>query len=348
MNRDELSDLLMRLSNVRAASGEEKAMRRELRALLEGHGEMTVDAMGSLIVRAPVEGEARLRVMVDAHMDEVSLMVVGHASGGELIVGGVGGFDPRIFPGLRVLVGEEALPGVIGLKPIHLAEDDEFERAVKMRQLRVDIGAKDKKDAQKLAPLGTRIHFPTQAERVGELLAGKAFDDRGGCTLLTALLLDAPWPVALLGLFSAQEEVGARGARVAAQRLQPDVAFVLESTVADDLPREEEGSATTIVGRGPAVSVLDRRAATPPALLHFVLHLAEAEGIPVQLKRPMVSGTDASVIHRAGVGVPTLTLSLPARYIHGPVAMIDPRDLESAYRLMAAVLRHITPDVIQP
>ncbi len=345
MNRDELSDLLMRLSNVRAASGEEKAMRRELRALLKGHGEMTVDAMGSLIVRAPVEGEARLRVMVDAHMDEVSLMVVGHSSAGELWIGGVGGFDPRIFPGLRVVVGEKAIPGVIGLRPVHLVDDEEF---TEMEKLCVDIGAKDKKEAQKLAPVGTRIHFPTQAERVGELLAGKAFDDRVGCTVLTALLLDAPWPVELLGLFSAQEEIGARGARVAAQRLQPDVAFVLEGTVADDLPREEDESATTIVGQGPAISILDRRAASPPKLFRFALRLAEEEGIPVQIKRPMVSGTDASVIHRAGIGVPTLTISLPSRYIHGPVAMIDPRDLERTCRLMAAVLRNITPDVIQP
>ncbi len=348
MNRDELSELLIRFSNIRAASGDEKAMRRELRALLAGKGEITIDAMGSLIVRAAAEGEARLRVMVDAHMDEVSLMVVGHTAGGELLIGGVGGFDPRIFPGLRVLVGEESLPGVIGLKPIHLVDENEENRAVKMTQLRVDIGAKDKAEAKKLAPLGTRIHFPTEAERVGEMLAGKAFDDRVGCTLVAALILDAPWPVELYGLFSAQEEVGARGARVAAQSLQPDVAFVLEGTVADDLPAEEEISATTVVGRGPALSVLDRRAATPPSLLRFALDVAKTEDIPVQLKRPGVSGTNASTIHSAGMGIPTLTMSLPTRYIHGPVAMIDPSDLEHAYRLMAAMLQTITPDVIQP
>ena len=348
MDREALSERLLRLSDIRAASGAEKAMRRELRRMLADKVELRTDALGNLIARQPAEGRPRLRVMVDAHMDEVSLMVVGHAADGTLLIGGVGGFDARLLPGLSVVVGEgeAALPGVIGIKPIHLADD--WKSATPMRRLRVDIGAGKKDEAQRLAPLGTRIYFPTRSERMGARLTGKAFDDRVGCTILATLLLEGPWPVELYGLFSAQEEVGARGAQVAAQTLQPDVAFVLEGTIADDLPREEERSPTTIVGRGPALSIFDRRAATPTPLLRFAIEVAEAGGIPFQLKRPQASGTNASRIHSAGIGIPTLTISMPSRYIHSPVALVDPDDLLHTYRLMASILRVITPAVVQP
>ncbi len=347
MNRDDLADLLICLSNIRAASGEEAAMRRELRSRLAGQAHLRTDAMGNLIAHQAAKGHSALRVMVDAHMDEVSLMVVGHTSGGELMIGGVGGFDPRLLPGLTVLVGEEAMPGVIGIEPIHLAEDDD--KSPPMHRLRVEIGARDKKEAKQLAPVGTRIYFPTQAEWIGEKrLAGKAFDDRVGCTVLTALLLEGPWPVELYGLFSAQEEIGARGALVGAQALHPDVAFVLEGTIADDLSREEESSPTTVMGRGPALSIFDKRAATPEALFRLATEVAEAEGIPFQVKRPMASGTNASRIHSADIGIPTLTISLPTRYIHSPVAMADADDLFQTWRLMAAILHTITPEALRP
>ena len=336
---------LKTLSNVMATSGAETAVRRAIRPLIEDHvDELRVDAMGNLITLKRGTGERNLRVLITAHMDEVGFMVVGHANDGELKVQSVGGIDARLLPGLDVRVGEDQLPGVIGLKAIHR---DSSTKVTPLKSLVVDIGASDKDEAKKLAPVGTRVTFPTEAHEIGRLIAGKAFDDRAGCTALVDLLQSEPLPFDLYGVFTVQEEVGLRGARVAGYTVAPDVAFVLEGTIADDLPKDDDVSPTSELGKGPVITVMDRSYVADPRLLRHVVQTAKESEIPYQFKQPGIGGTDAGTIHFTRGGVPSITLAVPCRYIHGPISLLDPRDLTHTIALTRAALQRLTPELLE-
>lgn len=345
MNRETLLDLLQTLSNTAGTSGDEIEVRRALRPHLEGHVDsLRVDAMGNLIAHKKGTDARPLRVLLTAHTDEVGLMVVDHTSEGSLKVETCGGIDARLLPGLEVRVGKDALPGVIGLKAIHRVED---ESVTPIESLTVDIGASSRDEAAGLAPIGARITFATAAHPVGQLFAGKAFDDRAGCAALVALLQGPPFPFEVIGVFTVQEEVGLRGARVAGYTIAPDVAFVLEGTIADDLPKEDEGSPTSQVGKGPVITVMDRSYVADPRLVRYLVRVAEAAGIPYQFKQPGIGGTDAGAIHLTREGVPSITLAIPCRYIHGPISLLDPGDLEHTIALLRAALEQLTPEIIR-
>ncbi|MCD4739193.1 MAG: M42 family peptidase [Anaerolineae bacterium] len=347
MKHERLVDILQSLSNVMSTSGDESEMRRALRPLLAGHvDEMRVDSLGNLITLKKGTGESQLRVLVTAHIDEVGMMVVAHTENGALKVQTVGGIDDRLLPGLNVYVGKEQLPGVIGIKAIHHSSSKERLKAIPLKELSVDIGAENQKEAQRLAPVGTRVTFSTQAHPLGELIAGKAFDDRAGCTALVALLHEEPFPFDLYGVFTVQEEVGLRGARVAGYALAPDVAFVLEGTIADDLPKKEDVSPTSKIGQGPVLTIMDRSYISAPRLLRYTVQLAEKLGLPYQFKQPGIGGTDAGAIHLTRGGVPSLTLAVPCRYIHGPISLLKPADLEATIALTSAALRHLTAELL--
>lgn len=346
MNRETLLELLSTLSNTAGTSGDETEVRRALRPHLQGHVDsLRVDAMGNLIVYKKGTGACPLRVLVTAHMDEVGLMVVDHTGDGGLKVATSGSIDARLLPGLEVRVGKEGLPGVIGLQAIHRTDSDDSVTPVDA--LLVDIGAENREEASNAAPLGTRITFATTAHPLGQLFAGKAFDDRAGCTALVALLQGPPFPCDLVGVFTVQEEVGLRGARVAGYTVAPDVAFVLEGTIADDLPKDEAGSPTSEIGRGPVITVMDRSYIADPRLVRHLVQVAESAGIPYQFKQPGIGGTDAGTIHFAREGVPSITLAIPCRYIHGPISLLDPQDLEHTLALLRAALEELQPELVR-
>ncbi len=180
------------------------------------------------------------------------------------------------------------------------------------------------------------------------MLRGKAFDDRAGCSLLIDLLQADPYPVDVLAAFTVQEEVGLRGAKVAAQTLNPDVAFVLEGTTAHDLPNpnaevddDTDVNPTCIFGGGPALTVMDRSMIADPRLIKLLRETAEAEGIPYQFKTQLGGGTDAGSIHLANAGVPSAVISMPCRYIHSPTAYLHRDDYDNGLRLIKAVLNRI-------
>jgi len=350
VNHATLIHTLQTLSDAPGTSGDEIEVRRVLSPLLEEHvDEMHVDSLGNLIILKRGTAEHPLRVLVAAHIDEVGLMVVAHGDDGSLKVESIGGIDPRLLPGLEVYVGKEQLPGVIGLKAIHRSHDT-FKDVTPLKDLTVDIGAKDKDEAVKLAPAGTRVTFATRAHLVGDLIAGKAFDDRAGCTALLALLQGERLPHDLYGIFTVQEEVGLRGAHVAGYAIDPDVAFVLEGTIADDLPKKEKEdvSPTSEIGKGPAITVMDRSYITAPRLLRHFVETATDLGIPYQFKQPGIGGTDAGATHSARGGVPSITIAVPCRYIHSPISLLNPEDLEHTVNLVRAALARLTPEILQP
>lgn len=341
-------EILRQLSEAMGVSGDEGEVRALILSMIEGHAdEIHTDTMGNIIAikHGTAEGD-RLRVMVDAHMDEVGMMVNGHDSNGMLKVASVGGLDARLLPGLRVLVGPERTPGVIGVKPVHLLNGGDRDKVTQIDSLRVDIGAGSKDAAKSKAPLGTRIGFLSEFV-VGETTyRGKSFDDRVGCALLVRLLQTEPLPFDLIAAFTVQEEVGLRGAKVAAHRAQPDLAIALEGTIADDLPKEDDESPTTKLGDGPALSVIDRSVIYDHRLNGHITATAEALDIPYQFKQPGVGGTNAGSISMTGTGVPVACIAVPCRYIHSPAAVLNIDDYENAFRLLHESLLRLDQAVL--
>ncbi|MEA3345901.1 MAG: M42 family metallopeptidase [Chloroflexota bacterium] len=340
--------ILQELSEAFGVSGHESAVREiVLEAIQEDVDSYQVDALGNLIAfkRAHSQFAIRnpLKVMVSAHMDEVGIMVTHADKNGRLHFDVVGGLGARVLLAQPVVLGDDGLSGVIGLKPIHLQEKEERKKLPKVSDLTIDIGVAEKEEAEKAVSKGTYGAFATPfTELGGELrtVKGKAFDDRAGCAVLIELL-KADYPFDLWAAFTVQEELGLRGARVAGFRVDPDVAFVLEGTVCDDLPKERDESPTTELGKGPAITIRDRSVVCDPRLIKHLVEVAKAEDIPYQFKQPGIGGTDAGAIHLVKEGVPSVVVSVPSRYIHSPVSLLSLVDFENTVRLMQAALSRL-------
>jgi endoglucanase len=345
--------LLQQLSEAIGVSGKEEAVRKVVLDAIDGHAEnIRIDPMGSITAVKKGTGASPLRIMLAAHMDEVGFMVTGVDGDGLIRFTGIGGVDERILPGLRVKIGDDAINGVIIWTPIHKNRD---QNTVKLNNLRIDIGSNGKDETSGKVKPGDRIAFDSRYMELGEkILRGKAFDDRVGCSLLIDVLQGGPYPVDVLAAFTVQEEIGLRGARVAAQAFQPSLAIALEGTTANDIPNpmaDPDDSAvpnpTTRLGGGPALTVMDRSMITDPRLLNFLRRTAAANGIPYQLKTMMGGGTDAGSIHTTTVGVPSAVISVPCRYIHSPIAYLNRDDYDATLRLLQAALHALTPDVLK-
>lgn len=329
--------LLEQLCLARGVAGQEGAVRQILREAVADHVDsVETDHLGNLIARKRPNngGENPLRVMIAAHMDEVGFLVVKTGDNGTLKFRNVGGIDARLLPGKRVRVGEKAIPGVILQKPTHLQSSGDRNGVAEIDSLVIDIGG-----ANGVKP-GDMITFEPSYGQVGRLLKGKAFDDRVGCFVLVELL-KRNYPCEVVGVFTVQEEIGLRGARAAAYAVEPHIGFALEGTIADDLPKEKDESSTTQLGKGPALSLIDRSAYADRRLVQHLIRTAEENNIPWQFKQPGVGSTDIGAIHMAREGIPSMTVSVPCRYIHAPAALLDPQDLAHTIELMTKALEGI-------
>ncbi len=334
---------LRALTELMAVSGDEGPVRRVVRQAVERVADsLRVDAVGNLIAR--VGTDEGPRVMVAAHMDEVGFIITGVDDDGSLKIEKVGGLDTRYLPGAAVWVGPQQIPGVIGVVPIHLSSNEEKRRYPGIQSLRVELGFGSRESAERRVQLGDTGTFATRSERVGGRLWGKALDDRVGVATLVRLLLDPPPGIELIGAFTAQEEIGLRGARVAAQSEAPDLAFVLDCTPARDLPGVDGAENPNYNARfngGPVVHVADGRTISPPRLVRLLEMTASDQNLPIQRRQPGRGGTDAGAIHVSGKGVPTVSLSVPGRHLHATASQIKIEAWDQSYLLMDAVLRRL-------
>lgn len=348
----ELRALLGRLSEAFGPSGNEKAVRGLVREEIQASVDrVEVDALGNLIASKAGTGRGpRLRVMLSAHMDEVGFMITKVNKNGTLSFSAPS-IDARLLLAKRLVIGDNRVPGIIGAPVPHLQKGGSAQRVVDAGDLYVDIGASDDKGANGKVKVGDYATFATRFVSLSQdpgwpTVRGKGFDDRAGCTALVKLLQGGPYPVDVTGVFTVQEEVGLRGARVAGHRVDPHAAFALEGTICDDLPRppDEDSTPVTRLGDGPAITLMDRSMIAHPGLVSLLEETAAAEGIAVQYKAPGLGGTDSGAIHLARSGVPAVAVAVPCRYIHGPASILNLNDLDATIRLMDAALRRLRPE----
>jgi endoglucanase len=339
--------LLEKLCNACAVSGDEGEVRKIILEEVKPYADnIKVDALGNVLVTKNGKGKNKARVMLDCHMDEVGFMLVADDGDGLYRFELVGGIDVRQLPGKQVLVGRSKVPGVIGARPIHLTTSEERQKKIPLDALRIDIGP----GGAGKVKVGDRATFATQFKRVGPSLMAKSIDNRIGCATLIELLKNAPGNVDLCLSFSVQEEIGLRGAKVAAYHFNPELAVVIDSTPANDLPVYDGAENTfynTRLGAGPAIYTFDVGTLNDPRLIRFLTETAESEKIPYQFRQPGGGGTDGGAIHRQRAGIPTVSVSVPHRYTHTAISLSRVDDWKNTLALLSAALKRVTPDLLK-
>jgi len=333
--------LLKKLCEASGVSGNEQEVRDVLTAELGEHiTDWQRDKIGNLIAVLN-RNAAGPKVMIAAHMDEVGLMITGIERNGLLRFRPVGGVDLRVLVSKPVLIGKDRIPGVIGAKPIHLQKPEERQNPIPVDQLSIDIGCSSKEEAEKHIRLGDYVVFDTQFEELHEgTIKARALDDRVGCAVL-AEVMKADFAIPVYGAFTVQEEIGTRGARVAAFQVMPDVAIAIEGTVCNDIADNPEAEYTTEQGKGVVINFMDGGLVAHRKLFSLAVATAEKEGIPYQFRRSTSGGNDAGAMSLTGAGCPALAVAVPTRYIHSPVSTIKKSDMEHAIKFVVALVKAI-------
>ena len=335
-------ELLKELCRLDGVSGEEDGGRGGIRREAEPYADqIRTDALGNLIVFKRGARPTGHKLMLAAHMDEVGVIVTHVTDEGFLKFDFVGGVDRRVAIGKPVVLGPNRVPGVIGLKAIHLVSREEEKKTPKTDALYLDIGAKDREEAVRLAPPGTCGAFVGEPEELGDgFLKAKAIDDRVGCAVMLELLRE-DLPLDVVFAFTAQEEVGTRGAFGAAFSVTPEVALVLETTTPADLPEIEGARRVCAPGMGPVISYMDGGTIYDRGLFETLRRLAEDNRIPWQTKEYIAGGNDARTIQRTKSGVRVAALSAAVRYLHAPASVGSISDFENMLKLTRLFLREM-------
>ena len=327
-------ELLRQLCALNGVSGDEDRVRDFIRSQAAPYADsLRTDPLGNLIVFKKGKHFGGPRLLLAAHMDEVGVIVTRATDEGFLKFDFVGGVDRRVAIGKPVVLGPDGVPGVIGLKAIHLVSREEEKKVPKTDALYLDIGAADKEEALSLVPPGTYGAFVGEPEELGKsFLKAKAIDDRVGCAVMLELLKEE-LPLDVTFAFTVQEEVGTRGAFGAAFSVEPDVALVLETTTAADLPGVEGARRVCAPGKGPVISYMDGGTIYDRALFSTLCRLAEEHGVPWQTKSYIAGGNDARTIQRSRSGVRVAAISAAVRYLHAPASVGSIRDFEDMLKL---------------
>lgn len=335
--------LLTELCTAAGVSGDEGEIRDLIKSSLRDC-ETHTDAMGNLLARR--KNASGKRILFAAHMDEVGLIISAIEDNGFLRFKTVGGINTDVLAGKKVYVGKTKAAGIIGIKALHLQNKSQREGAIAEEELYIDIGACDKKEAEAIVSLGDTASFSPNFYTFGDgLIASKAIDDRAGCAVLIRALHKTYPGIDLCCAFTAQEEVGTRGAQAAAEFFRPELAVVVESTFCSDIFPTEPGDHVTTLGKGPAITFMDRVATPDKALISSLTLAAKTHGIPWQKKRTTGGGTDAGVISRAVEGIPTAIIALPCRNLHSPSCVIAEIDYENMWNLLDTWLQEVAASV---
>lgn len=326
--------LLEKLCVLDGVSGREEKVREYIREYASAYSDdIKEDTIGNLIIFKKGKKRRKHKLMVCAHMDEVGMIIKEITADGYLKFDFAGGVDRRVAIGKRVLVGEKAIPGIIGLKAVHLTTKEERKKTPKLSELCIDIGCEKKSAAERLVRPGDYAVFDSDIKLIGEhRVKARAIDDRFGCAVMMTLLSEKLIYDTYF-VFTVQEEVGCRGAITASYSVEPDFTLVIEGTTASDIPSSEGASRVCELGGGAVIGYMDGGAIYDKKLFELLRRVAEENGIAWQMKSRVAGGTDAKSIHVSREGVRTTSLSLPTRYIHSPSCVADMRDMDGVLEL---------------
>ncbi len=336
-----LPDVLRRLLTAPGPSGYEQAAAAVFRDAAAAFADVSQDSVGSTVARVKGTAGGPLLAVI-GHIDEIGLIVHHIDDDGFLWFTGVGGWDPIILVGQRVDVATRtgAVPGVVGKKPIHLLREEERKQVPELRNLHIDIGAKDGEEARRMVRVGdVAVIGGEPVEYPNGRVVSRAMDNRLGCFVafeVARLVAEAGGaPGDVCGVAVAQEEITFAGARTTAYSLRPDIAVVVDVTFATDAPgTDEKELGAHKFGSGP---VLTRGSTLDPQVFELLHAAGEEAGIPFTVSASArYTGTDADAVHVSRAGVPTGVVSIPLRYMHSPVEMVDLGDLEATVALIAA------------
>ena len=340
-------EILEELSNANGVTGREDEVRNIIKNFMKPYAdEIREDKLGNLIAFKKGKADAPT-IMIAAHMDEVGLMIKNIKKKGFLQFTKIGGIDDRVILAQKVIVQTDKglLPGVIGSKPVHIQKEEEKKKVIDSDKLFIDVGARDKEEVEKMGvQVGDVVSFDTKFTQIGNgVVLGKAFDDRVGCTVMVETfrkLENIDCNVYAVGTI--QEEVGLRGATIAAFQIEPDIGIALDSTVAGDMPGIGEGDAPAKMGEGPVLTVADAGLIAHPKVLRLLIDSAKENKIVYQLETAIRGATDAARIALSREGVPSGVISVAARYIHSPSGIVDISDIEKAVQLTIATIKNVS------
>ncbi|SNB45743.1 M42 family metallopeptidase [Geobacter sp. DSM 9736] len=349
--RAESLNFLRQLIAAPSPSGYEQPAQRVFRSYIEPFAEAKTDVLGNVIGLVRGTGTEELpRVMLVGHSDEIGFQIKYIEDRGFLYFGAIGGVDPHIVPGQRVLVHGRngTIPGVVGKKPIHLMEAKDRETVVKLDSQYIDIGVGSKKEAEGLVRVGDPVTFSVELlELEGDRVTARGFDDKAGSFVVAEVLRriseEGGLSSDLFGVSSVQEEVGLRGGTTSSYTVNPHVGICVEVDFCTDQPDvEKKHNGEVALGKGP---IIPRGANVNPALFELLAETAEREKIPVQFTGiPKATGTDANVMQISRGGVATALVKIPLRYMHTPVEVLSLSDLEQSVNLLVATVRRISKE----
>ena len=334
-----MREILKALSEAFGPSGYEDRARELIKEYISkdapSQSEIFEDKVGNLYFHMPNEGKPRL--MINAHMDEVGFMVRGITDKGYLKIGCVGGMSPLVL-GAKTVVSERGIKGVIASKPIHLLSREERKKLPDIDSMVIDIGAKNKEDAEKYASVGDFFVFDSDYREYGEgFIKCKALDDRHGCAIMCKLIDDikggAVTDFDLWLAFTCREEISYSGARGAAERIKPDYALVIESKAVQDIYGVPDADKVCILGDGAIISFMDNATIYDKDMVEHLISICKEKDIKYQPNKYISGGNDASNIQKSIWGVKVGLISAPSRYIHSQANVIKYSDMEAMYQI---------------
>lgn len=303
--------------------------------------EIRTDPMGNLMIFKKGLKPPQQKIMLCAHMDEVGLIITHITEDGYLRFAFAGGIDRRVLMGKKAFIGPQRIPGFIGTKAIHLTTAEQRKVIPELNDMFIDIGVSSREEAQELVSIGDCAAFDDAVIRFGDgFIKAKAIDDRVGCATMLKLL-ESDLPCDCWFAFTVQEEVGCRGASVASNIVDPDIALVLEGTTAADLAGVRGADRVCRLGGGVVIPFMDGGTIYDRTLCKQLSDLAESNNIPWQTKTRVAGGTDASVIQRQGSGTRVAALSVAVRNLHSPACVAKIEDCEAQLKLARLFLEDL-------
>ena len=329
-----MKEIVKKLTEAFGPSGREDEIRNVIMEEIKDHVDgYRVDKVGNIIAW---KGKGEKKILLDAHMDEIGVVVTNIDEKGFLRVEPVGGVSP--YTVLKKRIRFEKTTGVVGMEGETADEIEKNLSKLSFDKLYVDIGAKDREEAEKLVPIGSFGIYDSYFMETGGRYVSKAMDDRIGCAIIIEVLKKVKnADITLFASFSVQEEVGLVGASVVAYDIMPDEAIAVDVTDSADTPKAIKRH-PMVLGKGPAIKVLDKASISDRGILERLIDTAERKGIPYQMEVLVFGGTNAAALQRTRYGIPSATVSIPTRYIHTPSEMVEPSDVENAVELLVSYL----------